>query len=77
MESYTGTILIGPRTGDKDENFHIARPLPPAISVLPDLKVSRVETLCENISVPVENFGNFIIWREFVEGPQDVCLAND
>ena len=72
VESYSGTILVGPRSGDKDENFQIARPLPPAISVLPDLKVSRVETLCENMSMPVENFGNFIIWREFVEGPQDV-----
>lgn len=72
LKSFEGTVLLGPRSGDKDENFHITTPMPPAIECLPGLCVSRVETLPADVGVRVQNFGDLKVWREFVEGPQDV-----
>ncbi len=71
LNRFTGTVLLGPRSGDKDENFQITAPMPPAIECLPGLCVSRVETLPADMAVQVGNVGALKIWREFVEGPQE------
>ena len=76
LSKFDGTVLFGPRTGDKDDNFQITNPLPPAIDNLPDLRVIQVETLPDNVEIVVGNHGSLTKWREFVEGPQKVVWTS-
>ncbi|WP_193178561.1 beta-galactosidase [Oricola nitratireducens] len=61
------TVLLGPRTGSKTADFHIADGLPPGpFRRLIDVNVRRVESLPPFASVPLADGGRFDGWREFL-----------
>ncbi|BDG17031.1 MULTISPECIES: beta-galactosidase [Thermus] len=66
-----GIVLFGPRSGSKNENFHIPQGLPPGpLQALLPLKVVRVESLPPGLREEVEGpWGRFSsgLWREWVE----------
>ena len=68
------TVLIGPRSGSKTQDFAIPADLPPDLpSDLLDVTVTRVETLPPFGAVPLAgNGGHLVSWREFCE-PGDAC----
>jgi beta-galactosidase len=67
LEGFGGTVLLGPRTGAKTEEFAIPVPLPPALPGL-DVRVARVESLPPGATVPLAGGGAFLRWREVLEG---------
>lgn len=76
LEQTDATVLIGPRSGSKTDNFSIPPSLPPSLKLLPGLKVSRVESLRAGASVPLAGSeGGFIRWREFLDCGQCTPLA--
>ena len=66
METFSGTLLIGPRTGSKTPDFGIPNQLPPNIPAL-DCKITAVESLRPSAPVTLEKGGHFQIWREIAE----------
>ncbi len=71
LASFGGTALLGPRTNAKTPEFATPVPLPPNLPGLNAL-VARVESLPPDVPVPLENGGNFINWREKLEGTAEV-----
>jgi beta-galactosidase len=71
LASFGGTALLGPRTNAKTPEFATPVPLPPNLPGLNAL-VARVESLPPDVPVPLENGGNFINWREKLEGNAEV-----
>jgi beta-galactosidase len=70
------TILAGPRTGSKSEDFQIAEGLPPGrFRSLIDMKIRRVESLPPIVDVPLQNGGSFDGWREFLVPGEGVEVA--
>ena len=66
--SASGAVKVaGPRSGACTENYWIQDPMPPAIDGL-DATVARVETLREDLPVPLEAGGEIRGWREMLEG---------
>lgn len=64
----SATVLIGPRSGSKTENFSIPAGLPPDLPDLIDFKISRVESLRAGASLGIAgHFGKIGRWREFIE----------
>ncbi len=63
-----GIVVVGPRSGSKTKDFHIPAGLPPDLpSQLLDVKVVRVETLPDNVPVPIKGGGNVFKWRDKIE----------
>ncbi|WP_062119258.1 beta-galactosidase [Aureimonas sp. AU40] len=64
-----GIALVGPRSGSRTPDFAIPAALPPELPApLDALKVTRVETLPPNLTVPMDGRpGAFRIWREMLE----------
>jgi beta-galactosidase len=61
------TLLIGPRSASKTQNFHIASDLPPgSLRSLLDMKIRRVESLRPGAHVAADG-GAFVRWREFLQ----------
>ena len=75
LASYQGTALIGPRTNSKTAEFAIPLPLPPNLPGL-DAVVARVESLPPDVPVPLARGGNFLHWREKLEGTAEVVEAS-
>lgn len=69
MDGFAGEIIIGPRTGSRNDDFRIPDTLPPG---LPGLKVTAVETLRGDTPVALPDGGEVQIWRERVESDWDV-----
>lgn len=69
-------VIYGPRTGARNGEMSIPVPLPPAIAGL-DVTVAEVESLRADISVPLENGGSVIAYREVLEGGADVVLRTE
>ena len=67
------TALIGPRTDTKTKHLSIPTPLGPNISSL-NTSVVLTESLPPNVGVPLENGGQFLHWREILEGDAPVQL---
>ncbi len=67
------TALIGPRTDTKTEHLSIPTPLGPNIPGL-DASVILTESLPPDVGVPIENGGQFLHWREVLEGAAPVRL---
>jgi len=67
LEAAKAQVMIGPRSGARDENMRIPDPLPPALSAL-DITVARVESLRPDMPVPLADGGNIIGYREVLEG---------
>ena len=73
LQQMDGLALIGPRTGSRTEDFAIPPRLPPELPApLDALKVTRVETLPPQLTVPMEREGAFKIWREWLEGLEGI-----
>ena len=66
--------LIGPRTDTKTEHLSIPTPMGPNIDGL-DATVTLTESLPPHTKVPLENGGNFVHWREVLEGSAPVRLS--
>ena len=64
-------VVLGPRTGDKDNNMNTPLPLPPALPGL-DVMVSRVESLRPDMPVELANGGAITRYREELDGTAEV-----
>ena len=69
LDSFSGQVMIGPRSGSKTQNFAIPTALPPKIHGF-SCKVSGVESLRPGGAVALERGGHFQIWREFIESDE-------
>lgn len=71
-------VLLGPRTGTKDENFSISEGLPPGyFRRMIDLKVRRVESLPPFAHVSIDGGGAFEGWREFLVPGDGVAIKRN
>ena len=71
LATHKGTSLIGPRTNSKTPEFATPVPLPPNLPGL-NAVVARVESLPPDVPVPLVKGGNFLHWREKIEGTATV-----
>ncbi|MDW4497979.1 beta-galactosidase [Sulfitobacter sp. D35] len=69
-------LVLGPRSGARDADFAIPRPLPPAIPGL-DIAVARVESLRPDMPVAVAGGGHLTRYVEDLEGSAEVVLATE
>ncbi len=76
LASYKGHALIGPRSNAKTAEFATPVPLPPNLPGL-DAVVARVESLPPDVPVPLANGGQFLHWREKLEGSAEVMEATE
>ena len=67
------TALIGPRTDTKTKHLSIPTPMGPNIEGL-DATVVLTESLPPSVGVPLGNGGQFLHWREALEGRANVRL---
>ena len=74
LADHKGASLIGPRTNSKTRDFSIPVPLPPNLPGL-DAVVARVESLPPDVPVPLADGGNFLHWREKMEGSAEIVEA--
>jgi beta-galactosidase len=72
LARHDGTAIIGPRSNAKTAEFATPLPLPPNLPGL-DTVVARVESLPPDVPVPLIAGGNFLHWREKLEGGADVA----
>jgi beta-galactosidase len=64
MERFNGQLIIGPRTGSRNDDFHIPQTLPPGLD---GLKVTAVDTLRPDTPLSLKDGGHLQIWREDIE----------
>ena len=64
VDDFDGHLLVGPRTGQRDEDFKLD------ISPLPGVTIASVETF--HGTRPLTKGGAFTLWRERVETTMDV-----
>lgn len=77
MSSFSGHVLIGPRSGSKTNAFQIPNAMPPNIPGF-GCQIKAVETLRPSAKVGLEKGGHFHLWREFCETSENVLeLSND
>ena len=76
MESFSGTVILGPRSGSKTENFAIPDALPPDLpDQWPGLKISRVESIRADSPIAVVEGGHFQFWREHAQVDDDTQIV--
>ena len=66
-------VVLGPRTAARNADMVIPVPLPPDIPGL-DVTVARVESLRPDLPLPLKGGGNFVGYREELEGAADVLI---
>ncbi len=76
LKVYQGRALIGPRTNGKTVEFATPVPLPPNLPGL-DAVVARVESLPPDVPVPLVKGGQFLHWREKLDGTATVHEATE
>jgi len=74
LAGFDGTALVGPRCNAKTAEFATPVPLPPNLPGL-DARVVRVESLPPDVPVPLAGGGQFLHWREKLEGSAEVVEA--
>lgn len=74
LARHQGAALVGPRSNAKTAEFATPVPLPPNLPGL-DLRVARVESLPPDVPVPLAAGGQFLHWREKLEGSAEVVEA--
>jgi beta-galactosidase len=74
LAGYRGVALIGPRTNSKTIEFATPVPLAPNLPGL-DIVVARVESLPPDVPVPLAQGGQFLHWREKLDGTAEVVEA--
>jgi beta-galactosidase len=72
LEKSGASVLMGPRSGSKTQDFSIPSQLPPGLPAnMAEMKVTRVESLPWDAPVELDGApGNFRFWREFVDAGQ-------
>lgn len=78
ISDFEGQLLIGPRSGSKDENFAIPTGLAPNLpSNLLDVKVMRIDSADPSVEVEVRGGGGAVRhWRERIETKADVVIED-
>ncbi len=76
LARFEGVALLGPRTNARDADFVIPVPLPPNLPGL-DVRVTRVESLPPDLSIPVTGGGAFRRWFEHLEGAAEAALRTE
>lgn len=74
LAAYKGVSLIGPRSNAKTTEFATPVPLPPNLPGM-TATVARVESLPPTLTVPLQNGGQFLHWREKLETADEVVEA--
>jgi beta-galactosidase len=75
LGSFSGTVLAGPRSGSKTDDFRIPDSLPPGLPAnLLDARINRVESLRADCPVAIPG-GNFRFWREFAAAGKGASIA--
>jgi beta-galactosidase len=74
LAAFDGTALVGPRSNAKTTEFATPVPLAPNLPGL-DARVMRVESLPPDVPVPLAGGGQFLHWREKLEGSAEVVEA--
>ncbi len=74
LASFAGTALVGPRSNAKTAEFATPVPLAPNLPGL-DARVMRMESLPPDVAVPLAAGGQFLHWREKLEGSAVVIEA--
>ena len=64
-------IVLGPRSGARDESMRIPVPLPPDMPGL-SVTVARLESLRADSPVALKGGGRAILYREVLEGEADI-----
>ena len=64
MQTFKGTVVIGPRTGSRTEDFQIPQSLAPNLD---GIKVTAIDTFREDTPLPLEKGGALQIWSEHLE----------
>jgi beta-galactosidase len=78
LSTCSGSIVIGPRTGSKTENFHIPSTLPPDLPPeIMDLKVVRVDSLAPDLPIGVKGGGYVRLWLDKVESSAACLMETD
>ena len=75
LASCSGTIVLGPRSGVKNEELAIPVPMGPDVDGL-DCTVSVTQSLPPSVAIPLECGGHGLHWLETVEGEFDVVHAS-
>ena len=73
IKTFTGKVIIGPRSGSKTESFQIPEALPPDIKNI-DIKIAAIETLRPDSPVSISGGGAAKFWREFAQTNEDIIL---
>jgi len=76
INNFSGQVLIGPRSGSKNEDFKISENLPPNVRGF-KCKIKAVETLRPGSKVKLQSGGAFKLWREFAETSERVDEVTD
>ena len=66
IKAHDGVVMVGPRSGSRDENFKIPNPLPPAIDGL-DCTIDYVETFPPSSARRLSGGGAIHTWFESLE----------
>lgn len=66
IDSFKGTLLMGPRSLTKTQDFHLPQKLPDLAKL--NFRIRHVESLRPNVSVELSQGGSFFHWFEHVEG---------
>jgi beta-galactosidase len=76
LARHDGTAIVGPRSNAKTADFATPVPLPPNLPGL-DIRVARVESLPPDVPVPLASGGQFLHWREKLEGTATVSETSE
>lgn len=71
IETFSGQVVMGPRTGSKTPDFQIPEALPPNLNGF-DAVVTEVESLRPSAPIGLNGGGAFYIWREHITAQCDV-----
>lgn len=69
-------VVLGPRTAARTADMAIPVPLPPDMPGL-DVTVSCVESVRPDMPMPLKGGGNFVGYREELEGSADIVLETE
>ncbi|SMX23794.1 beta-galactosidase [Boseongicola aestuarii] len=73
LAEHDGHVIVGPRSGSKDQDGAIPVPLPPNLPGL-DATVTFVESIPPGAQDLLEDAGSFVHWSERLEGTANVTL---
>lgn len=73
MQTFAGTLILGPRTNARTPDFALPDGLPPALPSI-DVRVVQLESLPPGEALPVTGGGAVHHWFEHLEGTGEITL---